>query len=400
MQDDTVDPQAAPFDPGTLTTESESAMRSRHTTIEWQTERRRQRPVFNADFELDPQFEPYTPGGGRQDRFTDSYADLPIYVTRIEDGVLFGQEFVVCDRLEPTLSAQRLFLANLSRITNRLETLRRLDVPAGPTYLVGACAPHNNFYHWCFQCLQGIALLRSVAREQGLDYRIVLPPLDGLRRHSLALLGIGDDECVTLPADRFLSGVSLMYSSATCSDYTFQPSERLIGLLDGYRRRCMDAADPNLPTRFYLSRRDAPKRRALRNEAELAEALAARGCPELVMSELSLEDQVGAFARAECIVAPHGAGLVNLMFAPPGARLLKIMAENYRHGHFFRLAQVRGMSYSQVLARVAQVDPNDERHGSELEVDIDKVLRTLDRKAQTSPRVPTPIGDERRRKTD
>ncbi|ASJ71671.1 hypothetical protein IMCC3135_07840 [Granulosicoccus antarcticus IMCC3135] len=284
-------------DPASLTVEPESEMRARHSTIEWETERRWAQPVFNADFQLDPQFEPYTPGGGRQERFTDSYADLPIYITTIEDGVLFGQEFVVCDRLEPTLSAQRLFLVNLSKITKQIDTLRQLIVPSGPTYLVGACAAHDNFYHWSFQCLQGVALLRSVAQEQGLDYRIVLPPHDETRQRSLVLLGIDPAECITLPPDRFLRGVPLMYSLATCSDYTFQPSERLISLLDGYRQAGIEAASPDLPTRFYLSRRDALKRRSIRTEPELAQDLEARGYPELTMSELSLEDQIGIFAR-------------------------------------------------------------------------------------------------------
>ncbi|ASJ71672.1 hypothetical protein IMCC3135_07845 [Granulosicoccus antarcticus IMCC3135] len=76
------------------------------------------------------------------------------------------------------------------------------------------------------------------------------------------------------------------------------------------------------------------------------------------------------------------------------------MAENYRHGHFFRLPQVRGMSYSQVLASVAQVNADNERHGSELEVDISKVLSTLERDEGVRPIVAPTSGDQRRRKSD
>lgn len=366
------------FDLNSLEIEPEARTQARNSSVEWGATENKRKPIINNDFSLDPDFEPYTASGGRHDLFTNSYEDLPIRVTTIEDGVLFGQEFLVCDRITPTLSIKRLFLVHLPKITDQLDTLEPLTVPTETVYLVGACSPHRNFYHWCFQCLQGIALLRSVARERGLDYKIVLPPLDAPRRRSLELMGIAPAECLTLPPDRFLSGVTLMYSTATCSDYTFQPSQRLISLLDDYRDTCVAESKADLPTRFYLSRRDAPGRRSLQNETELAGALSKHGHSELIMSELSIEDQVSAFANAESIVAPHGAGLVNLMFASPGARLVEIMATNYRCSHFFRLAQLRGMGYSQVLANVVQEGSDDVTHGSLLNVDVPKTISILE----------------------
>lgn len=369
---------ALPFDPTSLPMESEAETRARHSSVEWREPGRASEPVFHDDFTLDPALGGYPPSGRREDLFTEGYEDLPVHVTSIEDGVLFGQEFLVCDRLVPTVSNRRLFLARLSRLAERLDTLEPLDVPAGPLYLAGSSAPHANFYHWCFQCLPNIALLRRMARQRGLDYRLVLPPLDAVRERSLELLGIAPTERLTLPPDRFLCGVPLMYSSAACSDYTFQPSARLIELLDPYKEACLANASATLPTRFYLSRRDAPRKRPMRNERELADALASRGHPELLMSELSLEDQVAAFARAESIVAPHGAGLVNLMFAPCDARLVEILPANYRRAHFFRLAQVRGIGYSQVLAEVIEEEAGA-LHDSVLEVDVSRVLATLER---------------------
>ena len=41
---------------------------------------------------------------------------------------------------------------------------------------------------------------------------------------------------------------------------------------------------------------------------------------------MSVRDQIDHFAAADAIVGLHGAGLTNLVFAKPGARVLEIFA--------------------------------------------------------------------------
>ncbi|MDC0434818.1 glycosyltransferase family 61 protein [bacterium] len=366
-----------PFDLQTIPKEGEAETRAFHNGIEWGETLKD--PILAEDFLLDKRFGTYVPHLGRADKFTADYDDLPVFVTQFNDGIVFGQEFLICDRQTPTLSHARLYLANLDNVVNRLDTLKEIEVTQGVTYLVGGNSPYRNFYHWCFQCLPGIKLLRNLARERNLDYKIVVPPLDPVRKRSLELLDIAPTEWLELQPDRYLSGVPLLYTNITSSDFSFQPSSRVIGLLDDYRDTCVEMSPADLPSRFYISRRDAPGRRPLDNEESMIAALAARGYKEIVLSDLALEDQVNLFHGAEIIVSPHGAGLVNLMFAPKTARLVEITPENYRHACFFRIAQVRGLGYSQVLAKVLSENPNNKSHGSHLEVDIDEVLRAVDR---------------------
>ncbi|MDC0434816.1 glycosyltransferase family 61 protein [bacterium] len=366
---------STPFDPSELEMEAEVATRARLDSVEWG--HARSLPIRNNDYQLDPQFEPYTASGTRLDKFTEEYDDLPIHVTLIESGVLFGEEFLVCDANHPTVSSERLYLTRHKRTLRRLE-LERIPVEDGPTYLVGANAEPQNFYHWNFQCLPSIVLLRSVARERNLSYRIVLPPIDGARWKSLELAGIDPSECVELRPDGFIQGAPMMYTTAMCGYYAFQPSAQLIKLMDSYLDNCLKRSRAKMPTRFYLSRKDAPGKREIENEADLEKALQRRAFERLVMSHLPIEDQVAAFAKAECIVAPHGAGLVNLMFAPQSANFLEILPENYRMAYFFRLAQVRGIHYSQVLSRVQDSWDGTDVHHCSLSVNVDKVLMALD----------------------
>jgi|GEM_PF-1608385 len=368
---------AVPFDPSSLPMEPDTRTRERHASVEWAPASKR--PVFNDDYRLDPAFEPYIPSGGSWDEFSASYEEVTVHVTLFEDGVLFGHRFFVCDRQTPTLSADRTYLVKPQEISDRLDTLTKLEVPTGPTYLVGSNGGFRNHYHWMFQCLPSAILLRNVARERGLDYRIVVPPVNAVCRYSLELAGIDPSECITLGPDQFISGVPLLYTSACAGRLSFRPSARLIEVIDPFRNACLQRGDPSLQTRLYVSRRDsAGDKRRLENEDELTRVLEARGYQELLMAKLKLEDQVSAFARAESIVAPHGAGLVNLMFTPSSARVVEIMPEHFRNAHFFRIAQMRGIGYTEVRSEISAIDEENPRHGNVLRVDIEKVVAALE----------------------
>jgi capsular polysaccharide biosynthesis protein len=82
----------------------------------------------------------------------------------------------------------------------------------------------------------------------------------------------------------------------------------------------------DLPRRFYIMR-GVRHGRILRNRAELAEALAARGVAPIQPDLLSFDEQVALFARAELVVAEFGAAMANLVFSPPGTKVVEIICE-------------------------------------------------------------------------
>ncbi|WP_143095856.1 MULTISPECIES: glycosyltransferase family 61 protein [Natronobacterium] len=66
--------------------------------------------------------------------------------------------------------------------------------------------------------------------------------------------------------------------------------------------------------RIYISRSDADRRRVT-NETKLVESLSELGFESYSLTDLSFAEQVRLFFEAEAVVAPHGAGLANLVFA-------------------------------------------------------------------------------------
>lgn len=80
----------------------------------------------------------------------------------------------------------------------------------------------------------------------------------------------------------------------------------------------------SLPRRFYISRRDAP-RRAMRNEVDFEHAMIANGIVPVMLSKLNLLQKVSLFHNADLVIGAHGAGLSHLVFGKPGLRVIEMV---------------------------------------------------------------------------
>jgi capsular polysaccharide biosynthesis protein len=130
--------------------------------------------------------------------------------------------------------------------------------------------------------------------------------------------------------------------------------------------------------RLYVSREKA-RRRRVTNEAALWSALESRGFQRLHLEELSWRDQIVAFRHARVVVAPHGAGLANLAFSPPGARVVEFFNRTYVNPLFGQLAALQRLDYRPVVALSGE--PLMQRlaaNRDDLAADLPQVLRALE----------------------
>ena len=98
----------------------------------------------------------------------------------------------------------------------------------------------------------------------------------------------------------------------------------------------------------YLSRRGFTGRIVV-NERALERALAARGVRVLRPERLSVAAQARAMARARLVIGASGAGLANMVFMAPGARLLELRPDPVREPWMALASAARGIGHD-VLA--------------------------------------------------
>ena len=91
------------------------------------------------------------------------------------------------------------------------------------------------------------------------------------------------------------------------------------------------------------------KQRRLLNQSALEEIAAGRGFQSFEAHADNHEEQVRRFGEAEIIVAAHGAGLTNLLFARPGATVLELFPEDCVKSSYLWLATRMGLNYRALL---------------------------------------------------
>jgi capsular polysaccharide biosynthesis protein len=142
------------------------------------------------------------------------------------------------------------------------------------------------------------------------------------------------------------------------------------------RRALREAAEvgDTRDSRLYVTRLSAPTRRVA-NEPEIERLLAGRGFRRVVPDELSVVDQVRTFAAAEAIVAPHGAGLTNILYASP-IPVVELVSPLHVVPCFYLLGEPLGHDYWYVVGSKAVRERDD--FTADYTIDAGLLARTLD----------------------
>lgn len=231
----------------------------------------------------------------------------------------------------------------------------------------------TNYYNWLMDSLTRIEGVEYYKEKTGRKPVLLIdsnPPK--WKIESLKLLGYEPDDCIQWNRSR-IKVKRLVVPS-------FRREGRLISptACRWVRQRIFS----NLPdvgseklsfsSRIYISRPKAVGRQLI-NEDDVLEALAPFGFVAYTLENMSFSDQVRLFSQAEIVVAPHGAGLTNILFAE---NLIVIeLFGSYVVPSFFLLAKALGFHYGCLASDHNQRNQYSEKFGG-IKIDIKK-LRDL-----------------------
>ncbi|MFT8472461.1 glycosyltransferase family 61 protein [Acetobacter persici] len=194
---------------------------------------------------------------------------------------------------------------------------------------LGFDAAWRNYYHWM---LYGISKTQIASTLLPAHTRFVVPdmPKAGATHHpaftpetfetSLRLSGL---------QDRVFRAPEGVHRARKLHFFWHTPTMPELYLNFSEPHKHFDAMTvphrPDLPTRFYVTREGGHNSRISPEEqAQIEPVLERKGFEKVFLEKMDLETQIALFRQAECILAPHGAGLANMVFARPGTRLLEL----------------------------------------------------------------------------
>jgi hypothetical protein len=225
----------------------------------------------------------------------------------------------------------------------------------------------TNYFHWMFECLPRLRFLREAGIPYDWIYACQSQPF---QREAFAHLGLPVDKIIDTATVPFLRAERLVLPRRINK---FEPwiipwlRETLLSLGE-------NESGTKLPKRIYISRRKASSR-GVANDAELTALLESHGFVEVRLEEHSLAGQIALFRQAEAIVAPHGAGLTNLVFCEPGTLVVEFISVGYGSELYAKIGQARQLNY-----HLLQCPPQDATrvHASAILVDVLHVRAILE----------------------
>jgi len=220
-----------------------------------------------------------------------------------------------------------------------------------------------SYYHWTVEFLPKVRAIQQYEQVTGLRPIVLIEPdPPDWKLESLDLLGIERQQL-----REWTEGWAQVEHLITSPHRPKRP-DRLVPSPDDIEWvRNQILSNLKIETeskRVYVSRADAENRQVV-NEDEVFELLSEYGFESYVLSDLAVAEQARLFASAECIIAPHGAGLTNLVYTRDAA-IIELFLEDVIRPYYYIHAQELGLEYNHLLC---------ERRESNILVDLDE-LRT------------------------
>ena len=242
---------------------------------------------------------------------------------------------------------------------------RKIDEPC----LLLASPWCEGYHHWILEALPRLWAADAYPELAALP--VVVPDwLQPFHLESLAALGYGEDRL------RRFDGTTWDFAQLYVPSFIAPGghSPRQVTWLKNRLALALGVQAFGPEGRLYVSRRDAKLRR-LANEDEIADMLERDyGFRTIVPGELSLAEQVAAFAQAEIVLGVDGSGLTNHVFAPAGATVIALHPADYVNRAHWYLACAAGQHYAFEVGDTVNESQDFEVPAASLAATMEKVL--------------------------
>lgn len=234
------------------------------------------------------------------------------------------------------------------------------------------------YFHWFADYLTRVRGIEQYAEETGTypDVLISANPPEWMRA-SLEYVDVPEDRIFEWKQNRLTASklvIPTVPRRRDSSHLFYSPRElRWVG----QRIQSSVGVDTASENRILITRRGASTRRIV-NEEEVLNALRPLGFEPVNLSSLPLEEQVTLFSRADAVIAPHGAGLINMIYSKD-AKILELFGE-FVSPLYYCIAGGLGLPYR--YERCKETHPTDDAPGvsspgNDLVVDVDRLEQVV-----------------------
>lgn len=255
----------------------------------------------------------------------------------------------------------------------RLPAPRKLQ---GRGLLLAAYAGRG-YYHWMCDVLPRLQIFREAGLSLGdVDHVVVNHYVSSFQMETMTKLGIARDKIVQLENVRHVE-LDELVTPSLAGDTGQVPRWVCDFLREEFLPSHPEGAS-RFGKRLYISRSKTGHRKVT-NDAAIISMLKGLGFDIVHLEDLSLLEQASAMSQAEVVLAPHGAGLVNIVFCSPATKVVELFHNSAVNVMFWSIAQAMDLDYYYLLSEDPQPDYHEDLYlnAEDMSFDIDELRETL-----------------------
>lgn len=257
-----------------------------------------------------------------------------------------------------------------------------------------------NYAHWMTEFLPQLVLLKNAGIDLNAYKVLVAEQSFQSMIDALLMLGISNKNIIRVPVfsfNEFLGGLwvsplaNIVFQRpnalkggaetlAEAKQATFHP-EVLKATANFYKSKIHLQDSNKEPELIYISRTPgrSKNQRNVLNELEIVSYLEAQGYVCVDPSKLTFEQQIKKFSNAKSIVAPSGAALLNMLWAPKGANVVILMnvSKVANYWYFSNIAASLSHKVSYILGKIVNTGNWTDINHADFQVEIESLKQSL-----------------------
>jgi len=229
----------------------------------------------------------------------------------------------------------------------------------------------SNYCHWVCDKLSKIGLFKAYDNTI-VDYLVTNYDYEHQKNYGALLhtRGININVLPHTGATKYKT----LYISDTAGEHLKHPANQASPWAIEFFRNLASDQKRSEENKLYISRGDVKYRRVL-GEKELISKLEKIGFREASLSGMPISEQIKLFSTAEVVVAPHGAGLTNIVYMNEGASVVEITGDRHGMSSYRQICEGGRINYASYSAK-NDIEVNPPVY-SNINFDIDDFVNSL-----------------------
>ncbi|GAB2983595.1 glycosyltransferase family 61 protein [Mucilaginibacter puniceus] len=231
----------------------------------------------------------------------------------------------------------------------------------------------NVYYHWMFDVLPRINLLKQSGVFDSIDQFIIDYTDIPFQTETLAIAGIPLAKIVRSNNHwNFHIRADELVIPSLVSPNDVPGKEACLYLRSLFAK---EIATGSSLKKIYIQRLSG---RTIINETEILKILEPLNFEIVHPEKLTVKQQAKLFAGADFIIGPHGAGFTNIAFCKPGTRVIDMFAPEWINPCYWILAENLNLRYGYIIGE-NQEAITTENKGADINIDIEKLKILLNK---------------------